>query len=80
MAVERDSSQLEEKLADAIEAKGQSISIAGPSKSGKTVLVEKVVSKENLIEVIGVGILSPDDLWMRALDALGEPHEQTASK
>jgi hypothetical protein len=39
------------------------ISISGPSKSGKTVVVEKVVGKDNLIPTSGAEVRIGDDLW-----------------
>jgi len=39
-----------------------SLALSGPSKSGKTVFVEKVVGKDNLIHVTGSGIDSPGKL------------------
>ena len=43
------------------------ISISGPSKSGKTVLVNKVVSADQLIPISGASIKSADDLWLKVL-------------
>jgi hypothetical protein len=42
------------------------VSISGPSKSGKTVLVTKVVAPENLIHIYGASIKIPEDLWLAA--------------
>lgn len=76
--VQRADSNIEQHLRDALEVPGQLISISGPSKSGKTVLVERVVGRENLITVTGAGIKTGDDLWHRVLDAIGEPTQTTA--
>jgi len=54
-------------------------SISGPSKAGKTVLVQRVVGEDNLITVSGATVRSPDQLWERVLDWWGEPHSTTAS-
>ncbi len=52
---------------------GQLISISGPSKSGKTVFVEKVIGKDNLIQVSGSSIRHENDLWSFVLGAVGTP-------
>jgi len=73
--VERSDRNYEDRLRDALEIRGQVVSISGPSKSGKTVLVERVVSKDNLITTTGAGITKPDDLWDRILDWMNVPIE-----
>ena len=55
-------------------------SISGPSKAGKTVLVQRVVGEGNLVTVSGASVRTPDQLWERVLDWLGEPHSMTASR
>jgi hypothetical protein len=57
----------------------QVASVSGPSKAGKTVLVQRVVGEDNLITVSGASVRSPDQLWERVLDWWGEPHSTTAS-
>lgn len=71
--VERSEQQLERSLRDALDTPGQLISLAGPSKSGKTVLVERVVGKDNLIPISGVGIQEPDDIWEKVLNWMEAP-------
>src|SRR5437660_12705741 len=68
--VERAKERLEQQLRDAVQTPGQVVSLVGPSKSGKTVLVEKVVG-DALITISGAGIRSPDDVWQRILDWMG---------
>ena len=75
--VERSGEKLENALRDAIDTSGQVVSLNGPSKSGKTVLVEKVVGQDELITVTGAGMRSPEDIWNRALDWMGAPTTQT---
>jgi hypothetical protein len=79
--VERSGEALEQSLRDAIDTPGLVVSLIGPSKSGKTVLVEKVIGRDALITVTGVGITSPDDIWSRALDWMRAPAstEKTSS-
>lgn len=71
--VERLEQQLERSLRDALDTPGQLVSLAGPSKSGKTVLVERVVGKDNLIPISGVGIREPDDIWEKVLNWMDAP-------
>ena len=49
--VERASHHYEEDLRKAFKIPKMIVSISGPSKSGKTVLVTKVVAPENLIHI-----------------------------
>lgn len=75
--VERAGTHLEQMLRDSLDTDGQVVSLVGPSKSGKTVLVEKVVGRDQLITVTGAGIQSPNDIWARALDWMGAPNAVT---
>jgi hypothetical protein len=77
--VERGGEKLEASLRDAIDTPGQIVSLIGPSKSGKTVLVERVVGRDLLITITGAGITSPDDIWERALDWMGAPASTESS-
>src|SRR5262245_27786623 len=69
----------ERLLREWIRSATQIASISGPSKSGKTVLVQHVVGEDNLITVSGASVRTPDQLWERVLDWWGEPHSTTAS-
>jgi hypothetical protein len=75
--VERADKRYEDRLRDALETIGQVISLSGPSKSGKTVLVERVVGLDNLITLTGAGIDSPAELWDRVLDWMASPAESS---
>ena len=66
-------------LLDALDMGTTLVSISGPSKSGKTTFVERLIGKENLIQVTGAGISSPADLWLRVFDILGTPISQNQS-
>ena len=70
---------LEARLRDGLDTPGQLISIAGPSKSGKTVFVEKVVGSDALITVTGAGINAADQLWERVLDWMSVPRTATTT-
>jgi len=78
--VERKDQALEQSLRDALDTPGQIVSLAGPSKSGKTVLVEKVVGRDYLITIPGAGITNPEDIWERALDWMGAPDSVERSR
>jgi len=69
----REAEGLEEKMVDALDTPKTVISLSGPSKSGKTVLAERVVGTENLIAVSGAELSSADDLWDRVFDVLDQP-------
>src|SRR5215510_10187539 len=58
---------------DALEAGATVVSLSGPSKSGKTVFVENVVGRDNLLHITGSGIDSPTKLWGRVFDLIGTP-------
>jgi hypothetical protein len=75
--VQRSADAVESKLKTALEIKGQVVSLSGPSKSGKTVLVERVVGMDSLITVGGGSISKPEDVWERALDWMGTPNEKS---
>lgn len=71
--VARAGEDLERKLERAVATPKVVISISGPSKSGKTVLVEKVVGKDSMILVSGAEVQSGDDLWSRVLSWMDVP-------
>jgi len=77
--VVRDDLHHERLLREWIRQSTQIASVSGPSKSGKTVLVQRVVGEGNLITVSGASVRAPDQLWDRVLDWWGEPHVLTAS-
>jgi hypothetical protein len=76
--VERGEYNFERRLEDALSVPKMIISLSGPSKSGKTVLVRRVVG-ENLIHVYGATIKTSDDLWSKVLDWMDAP-EQVVEK
>ncbi len=78
--VARGDQDLEDKLRFAIKTKGQIVSVSGPSKSGKTVLVERVVGKDKLVPVVGAGIRDADQIWTRVLDWFDAPADETSQK
>jgi hypothetical protein len=61
----------EKILRDAMESGAAVISLSGPSKSGKTVFIEKTIGKDRLVQVTGAGVDSPGKLWDRVFDIVG---------
>lgn len=55
-------------------------SLSGPSKSGKTVLIKKVLDPDSLISISGAAIKSADDLWERVLNWMEAPSERTRTR
>jgi hypothetical protein len=78
--VQRDDLHHERLLREWTRSSTQIASLSGPSKAGKTVLVQRVVGEEFLITVSGASVRAPDQLWDRVLDWWGEPHSTTATQ
>lgn len=78
--VGRDDLNLEKNLKSRLEIPKMVVSISGPSKSGKTVLIKKVLNGDFIIPVIGSGIEAPEDLWARALQWMETPTSVTTTK
>jgi hypothetical protein len=71
--VRREGEDLEQRLERALATPKVVVSISGPSKSGKTVLVEQQVGKDNLITISGAEVRSGEDLWSRVLGWMDVP-------
>jgi hypothetical protein len=67
------SAQDEEQLDNALRVGGSVISIVGPSKTGKTVLVNRVVEADRLVSVSGSLVDSAESLWRLAGEEGGTP-------
>jgi hypothetical protein len=78
--VERATHKFEERLREALAVPKMIISLSGPSKSGKTVLVNKVIERDNLIPVSGASIRSVDALWGKVLAWMETPTERIETK
>jgi hypothetical protein len=78
--ITRKDESFEEVLRDSLSTPGQVVSLSGPSKSGKTVLVEKVVGRDLLIPVSGASLQRPDDVWDRVLDWMDVPSSTSGSR
>ena len=66
-------------LADALDTGAAVISLSGPSKSGKTVFIEKNIGKERLLQVTGAGITEANKLWDRVFAMIGTPISRMSS-
>lgn len=75
--VDRSAHRFEETVREALEIPKLIVSLSGPSKSGKTVLVKKIVEQDHLIPVSGASIRSADDLWRKVLAWMEAPSERT---
>lgn len=71
--VDQTGKRVEARLKEYLSIPGMLVSITGPSKSGKTVLIEKVVGKDNLIPISGASIKSVADLWGAVFDWMETP-------
>ncbi len=74
--VERDGKKNEGQVALGLKMIGL-VSIAGPSKSGKTVLAEKVVTASALLTIAGGTISTAADLWNQVLQRTKTPGTTT---
>lgn len=77
--VDRSEHNLEAQLRNAIQTPGMIAALSGPSKSGKTVLIRKVIHHDNLITVSGAAITEPSHLWDRVLNWMEAPSSTTQS-
>jgi hypothetical protein len=74
--VER-SQKFEHRLREALSIPKMIVSLSGPSKSGKTVLVNKVIERDNLISLSGATIRSPEAIWSKVLDWMDVPSDRS---
>ena len=78
--VDRGERGLEVALRNALRTPKMIASLSGPSKSGKTVLIKKVLDPDALISLSGAAIKSAEDLWDRVLNWMEAPSERTLSR
>jgi hypothetical protein len=67
-------------LLQSLETGAAVIIISGPSKSGKTVFIEKTLGRQHLIQVTGAGVDAPQTLWNRVFDLIGTPTKVTKTE
>ncbi len=71
--VDRNGDKLEQTVRDYLSAKNAIVSISGPSKTGKTVLLRKVIEDDLLINVSGASIRSMEDFWRSVFSWMETP-------
>lgn len=72
--VERNELDIERGLARAISAPNQIVSLAGPSKSGKTVLCRRVLGEREFVWVDGGRVTDSHDFWKHVCSELAIPN------
>jgi hypothetical protein len=72
--IQRESRNYEKNLLKYLKIGGTTVAISGPSKSGKTILVRRVVGDSNLILISASGIEQASDLAERIFDKVRTPH------
>lgn len=73
--VDRQEAHVERNLARAIATPNQVVSVAGPSKTGKTVLCRKVLGDREYVWIDGGEISSIDGMWAAICSELNLPSE-----
>lgn len=66
----RDEHNLEGEIKSYLQNRGAALTVSGPTKSGKTVLVEKLLSRDDAVWINGAELSSADDLWNAIIDFL----------
>jgi hypothetical protein len=76
--VDREDKDIERMLARAIATPNQVVSLAGPTKTGKTVLCKKVLSKRDYVWVDGGKIKTSEGFWEIVCSELNIPFAQSS--
>ena len=63
----------EQRLEQALSVSGYLTLISGPSKIGKTVLCEKVIGLDNIVEISGSDMLDQSAMWTQIGMKAGMP-------
>lgn len=75
--VDRQELHVERSLARAIATPNQIVSLAGPTKTGKTVLCRKVLGDREYVWVDGGQIKDANSLWAKVASELNVPNERS---
>lgn len=75
--VGREDLKLEERLSEFLSIPKMITSISGPSKTGKTVLVKKVIHEDLIVPVVGPALVNAEDVWSHALRWMEAPTTST---
>lgn len=62
------------RLKQVLRTAGYLTSLIGPSKMGKTILCEKVIGFENIVEISGADFRSETDFWSVVVAKVGLPY------
>lgn len=73
--VKRTSENNEEKLSAGLDMPKMVISVSGPSKTGKTALIDTCITSDRIIPVSGQSLSSSNDLWQGVMRWIGGPEE-----
>lgn len=71
--VDRTEYRLEQLLRDSIDMGNVVISVSGPSKTGKTVLLKRVIESDLFIDITGASIGRPEEVWEHVLEWMNVP-------
>ncbi|MBZ9748296.1 ATP-binding protein [Mesorhizobium sp. CO1-1-7] len=77
--IDRQELHVERSLARALATPNQIVSLAGPTKTGKTVLCKKMLGEREYVWIDGGQIKTPDDLWNKITAELNIPYERASS-
>lgn len=77
--VEREEQHIERNLARAIATPSQIVSLAGPTKTGKTVLCKRVLGDREYVWIDGGQVSSVDSFWQQVATELKIPSETTST-
>ncbi|MER2510093.1 MAG: hypothetical protein ABTQ27_15245 [Amaricoccus sp.] len=77
--VRREQRGLEDQLRSAIETPKMVVSLSGPSKTGKTVLLKSILMEDDLIYLRGAYIKSVDDFWSSILSWFETPSSEVTA-
>ncbi|PAQ09877.1 hypothetical protein [Mesorhizobium temperatum] len=78
--VDRQELHVERSLARALATPNQIVSLAGPTKTGKTVLCKKMLGERECVWIDGGQIKRADDLWTKITAELNIPFERASSR
>ena len=76
--VDRQELHVEHSLARALATPNQIVSLAGPTKTGKTVLCKKMLGEREYVWIDGGQVKGADDLWSKITSELNIPYERTS--
>lgn len=77
--VDRQELHVERGLARALATPNQIVSLAGPTKTGKTVLCKKMLGEREYVWIDGGQIKDANDLWLKITSELNIPFERAST-